>query len=58
MQLNVMNARAVALILRAGALVISLQNGVDNVALMRASGSLDPGATRPETLTRRTVFMN
>ena len=37
-------ARQLARHLRAGALVISLQNGVDNVALMRAEGSLDPVA--------------
>ena len=37
-------ARQLARHLRAGALVISLQNGVDNVALMRAAGSLDPVA--------------
>jgi 2-dehydropantoate 2-reductase len=37
-------ARELARHLRAGALVISLQNGVDNVPLMRAAGSLDPVA--------------
>jgi len=37
-------ARQLARHLRAGALVISLQNGVDNVPLMRAAGSLDPVA--------------
>jgi 2-dehydropantoate 2-reductase len=37
-------ARQLARHLRADALVISLQNGVDNVPLMRAAGSLDPVA--------------
>jgi 2-dehydropantoate 2-reductase len=37
-------ARQLAPHLRAGALVISLQNGVDNVPLMRAAAALDPVA--------------
>ena len=37
-------ARQLAHHLRAGALVISLQNGVDNVPLMRAAAALDPVA--------------
>ena len=37
-------ARQLAHYLRAGALVISLQNGVENVPLMRAAAALDPVA--------------
>jgi 2-dehydropantoate 2-reductase len=41
---TVETARQLAHHLRAGALVISLQNGVDNVPLMRAAAALDPVA--------------
>jgi 2-dehydropantoate 2-reductase len=37
-------ARQLARHLRPGALLISLQNGVDNVPLMRAAAALDPVA--------------
>jgi 2-dehydropantoate 2-reductase len=43
-------ARGIAPHLRAGAVVISLQNGVENEAALRAAFAAAPGATKPSVL--------